>query len=317
MAMWRSRIVIVAIILAVPITLANCSRVAFGVVNVPAYLGSYERRSDIAYGSEPRQSLDVYVPASASRRPIVVFWYGGMWRKGSKEQYRFVGAALANAGYVAVLPDYRLFPPARFPAFIEDGALAVRWAHDHAVELGGDPNALFLMGHSAGAHLAASLALDERYLRKVGGSFEWVRGWIGLSGPYELDNSFPPVLHEIFRTPYAATDWQPVALVSGRSPAALLIHGTGDTMVHPQQAVLLSQALHKAGVPVDCRIYAGSSHFDTVAALSLPLRIEAPTLADVRQFIERTLAGNAPDLPCPELHLRKDWSPGMSVDFNG
>ncbi len=317
MAMWRSRIVVVAIILAVPLAFANCSRLAFGVANVPAYFGSYERRADTPYGTEPRQSLDVYVPTRAARRPIVVFWYGGMWRKGVKEQYRFVGAALANAGYVAVLPDYRLFPPARFPMFIEDGALAVRWAHEHASEIGGDPHAVFLMGHSAGAHLAASLALDERYLRNVGGSFEWVRGWIGLSGPYTLDNGFPPVLHEIFREPYVAGDWQPVALVSGRSPPALLIHGTNDTIVHPQATIALDRKLQAAGVPTDCRIYAGSSHFDTVAAFALALRIDAPTLADVRQFIDLTTSGVAPDVPCPDLHLRRDWSAGQPVDFNG
>jgi acetyl esterase/lipase len=93
-----------------------------------------------------------------------------MWAWGSKEQYRFVGAALANSGYVAILPNYRLFPQARFPQFIDDGALAVRWAREHARELGGDPGAIFLMGHSAGGHLAATLALDEQYLEKVGGN---------------------------------------------------------------------------------------------------------------------------------------------------
>jgi len=300
MAMWRSRIVVVAIILAVPVALANCSRLGFGVVNVPTYFGSYQRRADIPYGTEPRQSLDVYVPPGAADRPVVVFWYGGMWRWGSKEQYRFVGAALANAGYVAVLPDYRLFPPARFPQFIEDGALAVRWTHDHAAEIGGDPRAIFLMGHSAGAHLAASLALDERYLRKVGGNVAWLRGWIGLSGPYDLDARYPPVLREIFREPYAAADWQPIALVTAHAPPALLIHGTDDGMVSAQQADLLSQALSGLSVPVDCRIYAGSSHFDTVAAFSLALRAEAPSLSDVKDFIDRTMTGAPPKVACPE-----------------
>lgn len=114
-------------------------------------ISGHIRCAGIPYGTDPRQSLDVYMPTpAATNRPIVVFWYGGMWIRGSKEQYRFVGAALANAGYVAILPDYRLFPQARFPDFIEDGARAVKWAHEHATELGGDPQALFLMGHSAG-----------------------------------------------------------------------------------------------------------------------------------------------------------------------
>lgn len=300
MAKWRSRAAVLAILVAVPLTLANCGRVSFGLANVPAYFGSYSRRADIPYGTEPRQSLDVYVPTGAARRPIVVFWYGGTWQKGAKEQYRFVGAALANSGYVAVLPDYRLFPQARFPQFIDDGALAVRWAHEHAAEIGGDPRALFLMGHSAGAHLAALLALDEHYLRNVGASHNWVRGWIGLSGPYDLTTAWSPLLREAFPPPYTAKDWQPILLVSAHAPPALLIHGAHE-WVPAQQADLLTQALTGVGVPVDCHLYDGASHFDTVGAFSLPLRAEAPTLADVRFFIERTTRGAPPRAPCPDL----------------
>ena len=135
--------------------------------------------------------------------------------------------ALANAGYVAVLPDYRLYPKVRFPQFVEDGALAVKWVHTRAAEFGGDPNAVFLMGHSADAHLAI-LALDPRYLRKAGGDPGWVRAWIGLSGPYAIERQ-NPILREIFPEMPGAERWQPVALVNGRSPAALLIHGTAQS----------------------------------------------------------------------------------------
>lgn len=107
------RVTVIAIILAVPTLLVNCSRIAYGVMNAPASIGSYERHANIPYGDLRRQSLDVYVPDGAWNRPTVVFWYGGIWTKGTKEQYRFVGAALANAGYVAILPDYRLYPTAR------------------------------------------------------------------------------------------------------------------------------------------------------------------------------------------------------------
>jgi acetyl esterase/lipase len=301
MAVRGSRVVVVAVIVAVIATLANCNRLSFGIANASAYFGSYERRAGLTYGTGPRQSLDVYIPTGATRRPIIVFWYGGTWVKGTKDQYRFVGAALANSGYVAVLPDYRLYPQARFPQFIEDGALAMRWTHEHATEIGGDPSAIFLMGHSAGAHLAATLALDEHYLRDVGGSFQWLRGWIGLSGPYDLNSSWTPLLGQVFRAPYSANDWQPILLVGGHSPPALLIHGTQDNMVSAQQADLLTQALSGLDVPVDCRIYDGASHFDTVAAFSLPMRVEAPTLADVRRFIDRTMAGSPPAGPCPDF----------------
>lgn len=311
-----SRAVAVAIIVTVTASIANCSKVAFAVVNLPTWFGSFERRADLPYGSDPRQRLDVYAPVGAVRRPIVVFWYGGAWVRGTKEQYRFVGAALARAGYVAILPDYRLFPQSRFPAFVEDGAQAVQWAHDHAGGFGGDPHALFLMGHSAGAYIASTLALEPRYLRKVGGSSAWIRGWIGLSGPYALELRTPG-LHEIFREPYSATDWRPVAFVNGRSPPALLVHGSDDTLVHPLETVDLAQRLGDAGTPVECRIYPYSSHQDTVAALSPTSLSKAPTSNDVRGFIERTVAGEAVRTPCPQLRLRREWSPGQPVSFNG
>jgi acetyl esterase/lipase len=290
MTLHPSRIVAVVIIAAVVACIANCSALVFEVANFPAHFGSFVRHSDIRYGGDPRQSLDVYVPQNATRRPVVIFWYGGAWVRGTKERYRFVGAALANAGYVAILPDYRLYPQVRFPVFIEDGARAVRWAHEHVGEFGGDSHALFLMGHSAGAHIAASLALDPRYLIKVGGDASWIRGWGGISGPYALE-LLTPGLNDIFRQPYTAADWQPVALVSERAPATLLLHGMEDTLVRPRETIELQQKLLAAGVPVECHMYPRGTHTDTIAAFSPLLRFKAPVLADISGFIDRTLVG--------------------------
>jgi acetyl esterase/lipase len=311
-----SRVAAVAIIVTVPTLVANCRSVVYGALNAPSYVGSYERRADIRYGDLQRQSLDAYVPSGAAGRPMVVFWYGGMWIQGTKEHYRFVGAALANSGYVAVLPDYRRFPQARFPQFIEDGALAVKWAREHAGELGGDPNSIFLMGHSAGAHLAATLALDERYLGKVGGDSSWIRGWISLSAPYEL-RWLPPRLYSIFQS-HAATEWRPIALVTNHAPPALLVHGLEDSMVHPQEALDMEAKLRAAAVPVECRIY-HVGHIGTVLALSPAFRGEAGTLADVREFIDRTMSAQAPSSDaCPSVSERQSWkkdapaqSPGL------
>ena len=277
-------------------------------VSVPSCIGFYERHAGVAYGDLPRQSLDVYVPSGgASGRPTVVFWHGGHWMWGSKEQYRFVGAALANSGYVAILPNYRLFPEARFPQFIDDGALAVRWAREHVREFGGDPGAIFLMGHSAGGHLAATLALDERYLGKVGGSADWIRGWIALSAPYEWKWTLPGI-HMIFAG-RPIDEWRPIAHVSNRAPPALLIQGLEDPKLHPRETVHMSEALRSVGVPVECRIY-GVGHLAPVLALSPLLRFEARTLADVREFVDRTVAAGArsgPGFsePCPSVRGRK------------
>ena len=315
MTSWHlSRFAAVAIICATVAALSNCSRVLLATLNAPAYIGMYKRHADIPYGTGARHSLDVYVPWGAEHRPVVVFWYGGTWVKGTKEWYRFVGASLASSGYVAVLPDYRLYPQVHFPEFIQDGAQAVRWTREHVGELGGDPNAIFLMGHSAGAHLAATLALDPRYLRAAGVDTKWIRGWIGLSGPYALDTRIAgyPILRDIFRKPYAPTDWQLIDHVQGHLPPALLIHGTND--IFPDDVIMMDRKLRSAGNYVECRIYDQASHTDTVSAFSLPLRFEAPSLGDVRRFIDRTLAdprivgGTAVGTPCPELRIDGWWN---------
>ena len=122
----------------------------------------------LPFGAGPRRTLDVYSPARRDPAPIVVFFYGGSWDSGAKEMYRFVGGALAARGCVVVIPDYRLYPDVRFPAFMDDAAAAVAWTHANAANFGGDPHRLFLMGHSAGGQIATLLALDAGFLRSVG-----------------------------------------------------------------------------------------------------------------------------------------------------
>jgi acetyl esterase/lipase len=110
----------------------GCSRVAFMAANAPAVFGDYRRHAHIAYGDDPQHRLDVYVPdavsAQSQTRPLIVFWHGGRWSYGDKSDYRFVGAALAGLGYVAVLPNYRHYPEVKMPGFMEDAARAAVWA---------------------------------------------------------------------------------------------------------------------------------------------------------------------------------------------
>ena len=128
----------------------------------------YKLKADVPYGSGSRQKLDIYLPASQLKsEAVIVFLYGGSWRKGSKRDYRFVGQMLASQGYAVVIPDYRLFPEVIFPAFVEDAAAAISWVYKNRVGPGEPSNKIVLMGHSAGAHSAALLALDKTYLENV------------------------------------------------------------------------------------------------------------------------------------------------------
>jgi len=267
---------------------AACVRVEYFLANAPTVFGSYDRRVDLKYGTDARQRLDVYAPRHAASRPVVIFWYGGSWLAGSKSNYRFVGAALAQRGFVTVLPDYRLYPAVKYPLFLEDGARAVAWVEQHAAELGGDPRHIVLMGHSAGAHMAAYLAFNRAFLAKAGGDPAAIKGLVGLSGPYALDPN-SAILHKIFAAPYSNADWQPVRYVDDHSPPALLFHGTQDSIVEVAHTERLRDVMRSHHVPVDAEILNGRRHADTVAGFALGVR--GRVLEKTVEFVGRVAGG--------------------------
>lgn len=240
------------------------------------------------YGDAPRQRLDVYAPPAADHAPVVVFFYGGRWSEGRREDYRFVGAALAEAGIVTIIPDYRLYPEVRFPAFVEDGAAAVAWALDQAEAFGGAPDRLYLMGHSAGAHIAALLALDRRYL---GAAADRLAGWIGLAGPYDFLPLEAADLRDMFGPPERFPRSQPVRFARAGAPPALLLHGRDDATVSPDNSRSLAAALRDAGSDVRLTLYDGVGHAALVGALARPLGFVAP----VREAVVRFTRAAGPD----------------------
>jgi acetyl esterase/lipase len=267
---------------------AACSKLAFVVANVPAAFGSYKRRKNVAYGTNPAHRLDVYSPdtPSATPRPLVVFWYGGRWETGDKDDYRFVGAALAEIGAVAVLPNYRHYPIVKMTGFMDDAALAAGWAALHAEELGTDPNRFYLMGHSAGAHIAALLTLNQGYLGVPGRPAPSIAGMIGLSGPYDFLPLLDPDLQDMFGPPARYPDSQPIHFVRPDAPPMLLVHGLADLVVRPRNSINLAAAMQAQGVAVRLKTYPGLDHGGTVAALSVPARGRAPTLAEIAAFVQ-------------------------------
>jgi acetyl esterase/lipase len=239
------------------------------------------------YGPGPRHQLDIYTPTAppAEPRPVVVFFYGGGWESGERGQYRFAGEALAAQGFVAVVPDYRVYPEVKFPAFVEDGAGAVRWVHDHIGEFGGDPRRVFLMGHSAGAYIAAMLAFDGRYLYAQGLSTTNVRGLIGLAGPYDFLPLKTPALIEIFGGADGIPQTQPITFVSPGAPPALLLQGSDDTRVKPRNSERLAARIRQTGGSVTEILYQGVGHSGILLALSRPFEGTAPVRSDVAGFV--------------------------------
>lgn len=245
----------------------------------------FVRTADVRYGDRPRQRLDVYRPRTVRGAvPVVVFLYGGRWQEGSRDLYRLLGDAMTRRGWVVVVPDYRLAPDVSFPAWVEDGARAVRWAHHHAARLGGDPARIFVVGHSAGAHTAALLALDERHLREAGVPARAVRGVVALAGPVDTAWTDPDVQALMGpRQGWPAT--YPATHVDGTEPPLLLLHGGGDRTVSPRNSRTLAGRIRARGGCAAAKEYAGLGHVEIVVALAAPWLRRAPVLADVAEFV--------------------------------
>ena len=241
----------------------------------------------IAYGEHARHKLDVYTPQGApGAAPVVVFFYGGNWATGERDDYAFVGRALASRGFVVVIPDYRLYPEVRYPDFLDDGARAVAWTTREIARYGGDPARLFVMGHSAGAYNAAMLALDPHYLARQGLKPAALRGWIGLAGPYDFIPIENPDVRPVFHFPNTPPASQPINHVHGGAPPALLIAANKDKLVNPARNTGgLAARLRTQGVAVQEVYYDKVSHATLVASIAAPLRLLAPTLDAVESFI--------------------------------
>lgn len=253
---------------------------------VPHDGGVRKVAADIAYGEGPRHRLDVY-SAGAANAPVIVFFYGGGWNSGSKQDYVFAADALASCGFLTVVPDYRLVPEVRFPGFLEDAAAAVRWTHDNAARFGGDPDRIVLAGHSAGAYIAAMLALDKRYLAAAGAPIGAIKGMAGISGPYDFYPFDVKASIDAFGQAPDPAMTQPVSFVRADAPPILLLHGDKDTTVRPRNTISLTEKLRAVGAPVETKFYAGVTHVTPMLALSPALRGKAPTRADVCAFAKR------------------------------
>ncbi|SAK73810.1 alpha/beta hydrolase [Caballeronia catudaia] len=240
----------------------------------------------VAYGKLRRQRLDVYAPAShdTTNRPVVVYFYGGAWQSGHRADARGVAQALAARGIVTVVPDYRIYPETVFPGFLDDAAAAVYWTRLHAREFGGNPRRIFVMGHSSGAHIAAMLATDPRYLAARGMSKTSLSGMIGLAGPYAAFQTSDPHMDEIFPSALRSQAL-PLAFLSGDEPPMLLAAGTADTDVDPRNSVRFADALRAHHDSVVLKSYAGYGHDTIVESFSAKQSAPSPVLADVTAFI--------------------------------
>jgi acetyl esterase/lipase len=268
--------------------LAACAPVS--TLNVLSPRSTYVLTEGVAYGTSPRQQLDVYtpvLPAPNGGWPVAVFFYGGTWNDGNRADYRFVGEALASRGVLTMVADYRLYPEVKYPAFLEDSAHAVAYALANAKSLGGNARRVYIVGHSAGSYNAAMLALDPRWLKAAGTSPDALAGWVGLAGPYDFYPIENPNAQPVFSHPEYPPHSQPGEFVSSRAPRTFLGAARRDSLVDPQRnTVALGEKLKAAGVPVQVKLYKHVGHVTMAASMAAPLRWLAPVLDDVANFIE-------------------------------
>jgi acetyl esterase/lipase len=268
----------------------------------------FTRSSNLPYDAQNKLALDVYKPTAKDGVPTVVFFYGGRWSSGSRNDYEFVGGALASAGYCTVIPDVRQYPMVRFPAFVEDGARAIKWARDKVEDYGCDGKKIFIMGHSSGAHVAAMLAMDGRYLKAVGGSRAWLRGMIGLAGPYDFLPITDPMLRDLFGPVEKFDQSQPIVFADGLNPPLLLMAGEDDETVPIKNTKNLAAAVARSGGPVETVIYPKMPHARMLSAIGPYLRDQSDVLAQIKTFLDKWSVAsfqrsNTPDIETTPLDL--------------
>lgn len=243
-------------------------------------------RKDLAYGPAERHRLDLYSPsAPTADTPLVLFLYGGSWRWGSKERYGFVGYPLAEAGFMVAVADYRLYPDVRFPGFNEDAARAVAWLTEKRPFLELDPGPVHLIGHSAGAHIAALLALDPRYLENVGLTQEALGRFVGLAGPYGFFPSKVRYVADVFPPANQEDQARPLTFARPGAPEMLLLHGADDGTVAAKNSKEMAAALTASGSRAKAKIYPDLGHKEIILALTSPFQGLGPVLSDTTAFL--------------------------------
>ena len=282
-----ARLALVASVAAV----AGCSSVLFTGLNAISSDGELTQTRDITFDRNLDLKLDIYRPKNASNAPVVVFYYGGRWEFGKRTDYRWFGEALARQGFVAIVPDYRKYPQAKFDGFMADAANALAWSFEHAAQYGGNPDALFVMGHSAGAHLAFMLATDAQWMAPHQIKPTRLAGAVGLAGPYNFLPLKEDDLIDMFgRTSDEQARTQPINFVDGDEPPMLLLHGSADKTVWPQNTTTLAQAVNAKGGQAEAIIYPGVTHSGILLSVSPAFRGKASALEDSARFINKIVA---------------------------
>ena len=278
-------------LLLLTLWLTACSQTGTAVLNSFALTNDYQQTANIPYGAAQQSNkLDIYKPLKGTQKgiasPVLVFFYGGCWgqcSKLNKQDYRFVAQSFASRGFTTIIPDFGQYPETNFSGLMSDASRVLAWTTQNISSHGGDPQRIIIAGHSSGAHIAASLALDSRYLspeiRKN------IRGFIGLAGPYDflpLDKAYQRALFNPVNNYYAS---QPLHFVTTDDPPLLILHGLQDTTVNPMNARSLFNEANRKGLKAQLKWYPAHDHVSILTALSRPFQNQTSVLKDMFGFM--------------------------------
>lgn len=266
--------------------LAGCQGASFFVANMTNQNSAYDLQKDVIYGNEPWQKLDIYRPTSAAAPyPVIVFYYGGAWTSGRKDQYTFVASHFAKQGFMVVVPDYAKFPPARHPQPIEDAALATHWLNENVEALGGIRDQISIMGHSAGAHIAAMLIANEQYLTHYSLAPNFYQSFVGISGPYHFTPREEPYI-TIFGPPERYDLMQASHYITGDEPPMLLLHGDKDDLVGFSNIEKLNAEITAKNGHANILRYPKLGHLSIIAGFSRTFPWGKTVKEDIVTFIK-------------------------------
>ncbi len=251
-----------------------------------------------------RQVLDVHYAKDGKNLPVVFWVHGGGWQAGDKKDVQIKPKMFAEKGFVFVAPNYRLLPAVDMATIVRDVAKALRWTHDHDSEFGGDPKRVLVMGHSAGAQLAALICTDDRYLKAEKLSLDIVKGCVPVDGDtYDVPaiiataearwkaHGFPPAKfghrEKFGNDPAKHKDFSAVTHVAKDKhiPPFLLLYVSGHPDVSAQ-AVRFGNVLKEAGLPVTLFGARETTHGKINADLGLP---DDPATKALFEFLDKAL----------------------------
>ena len=261
-------------IFANPIFIVKPPEVALpGVMTSP----DVEVTKDISYAEgdtadAAKHELDLYLPRGKNNFPVMVFYHGGSWRSGDRSLYGALGERFAQAGIGVVIPSYRLMPKAPHPAQIEDAAAAFAWVYKNIAAHGGDASRIYIVGHSAGGHLAALLATDPQWLKKLDVPMSAIHGAASLSGIYDVSQTG---LFGDF-----GLDASPVQHLHPNIPPFLITYCQWDYRGLPKQARDFADALRAKFNSAKLVYVPGESHISEIIDVTKPDDVTAKALLD-------------------------------------